>query len=113
MPALGAATTATTIPEIAEAAGIAVETVYAAVGKKPSLFQLLVEAAISGSDRAVPAEECDYVRAIRKEVDAARKLQLYAAALRRIQPRLAQRGWSLNAFERWLGDAWIRLLLAP
>jgi hypothetical protein len=145
---------------------------------------LLVEVAISGSDRAVPAEERDYVRAIRQERDAARKLQLYATALRRIQPRLAplfrvlqgaapldpdldalwqdisqrratnmrllakdlaatgrlrpdlsvgraadiiwsmnapefylllveQRGWSPNAFERWLGDAWIRLLLAP
>src|SRR5215510_12190461 len=64
---------ATTVPEIAGAAGIAVDTVYAAVGKKPSLFRLLVEAAISGGDRAVPAEERDYVRAIRKEVDAARK----------------------------------------
>ena len=175
---------ATTIPEIARAAGIAVDTVYAAVGKKPSLFRLVVEVAISGSDKAVPAEEREYVRAIRQEADAARKLQLYAAALRRIQPRLAplfrvlqgaaplhpeldalwqdisqrraknmrllakdlagtgrlrpdlslgkaadiiwsmnssefylllveQRGWSPDAFERWLGDAWIRLLLAP
>ena len=45
--------------------------------------------AISGSDRAVPAADRDYVRAIRAETDAARKLQLYAAALGRIQPRLA------------------------
>ncbi len=175
---------ATTMPEIARAAGIALDTVYAAVGKKPSLFRLLVEAAISGSDRAVPAEERDYVRAIHQEADAARKLKLYAAALRRIQPRLAplfrvlqgaapldreldalwqgisqrrarnmrllarnlaatgrlrpdlsvgkaadiiwsmnspefylllveQRGWSPGAFERWLADAWVRLLLAP
>jgi AcrR family transcriptional regulator len=175
---------ATTIPEIARAAGVAVDTVYATVGKKPSLFRSLVEVAISGSDRAVPAEERDYVRAIRKEVNAARKLQLYAGALGRIQPRLAplfrvlqgaapldpeldalwqgisqrraknmrslakdlaatgrlrpdlsvgkaadiiwsmnspefylllveQRGWSPDAFERWLSDAWIRLLLAP
>jgi hypothetical protein len=63
--------------------------VYAAVGKKPSLFRLLVEVAISGGDRAVPAEERDYVRAIRQEADAAKMLQLYATALRRIQPRLA------------------------
>ena len=175
---------ATTMPEIARAAGIALDTVYAAVGKKPSLFRLLVEVAISGSDRAVPAEERDYVRAIRQEADAARKLRIYAAALRTIQPRLAplfrvlqgaapldpeldalwqgiskrrarnmrllardlaatgrlrpglsvgraadiiwsmnspefylllvgQRGWSPDAFERWLGDAWILLLLAP
>jgi AcrR family transcriptional regulator len=80
---------ATTMPEIAKAAGTAVDTVYATAGKKPALFRLLTEMAISGTDRAVPAEERDYVRAIRAEGDAARKLQLYAAAMCRIQPRLA------------------------
>jgi hypothetical protein len=38
-------------------------TVYAAVGKKPALFRLLIEVAISGSDQVLPAEEPDYVRA--------------------------------------------------
>jgi AcrR family transcriptional regulator len=175
---------ATTMPAIANAAGIALDTVYATVGKKPALFRLLIEMAISGSDRAVPAEERDYVRAVRAEADAARKLRLYATALRGIQPRLAplirvlqgaapldpelnalwqnisqrradnmqlmakdlaatgrlrsdvteskaadiiwsmnspefylllveQRGWSLEEYERWLGDAWIQLLLEP
>jgi AcrR family transcriptional regulator len=175
---------AATMPAIAQAAGVALDTVYATVGKKPSLFRLLVEMAISGSDRAVPAEERDYVRAIRAEADAARKLRIYAAALRSIQPRLAplirvlqgaapldpelnalwqgiserraknmrllandlavtgrlrtglsvaraadiiwsmnspefylllveQRGWSPKEFERWLANAWIRLLLKP
>jgi AcrR family transcriptional regulator len=174
----------TTMPAIADAAGIALDTVYASVGKKPTLFRLLVETAISGRDEAVPAEERDYVRAIRAEPDAARKLQIYAAALRSIQPRLAplfqvlqaaasqdsdlkklweeisqrratnmrllardlaatgklrpglsvsaaadiiwsmnspefflllvdQRGWAPEAFERWLAEAWIRLLLKP
>ena len=172
----------TTMPAIAQAAGIALDTVYAAVGKKPTLFRLLVETAISGRDLAVPAEQRDYVRAIRAEPDAAKKLQIYAAALRTIQPRLAplfqvlqaaapldpslkalwqeisqrraanmrllakelaatgrlrtgvsvsavadiiwsmnspefyllmvdQRGWSDEEFERWLADAWRRLLL--
>ena len=78
-----------TMPAIAQAAGIAMDTVYATVGKKPSLFRLLVELAISGSDTPVPAEERDYVRAIRAEADAARKLRLYASALRSIQARLA------------------------
>lgn len=175
---------AATMPTIARAAGTALDTVYATVGKKPALFRLLIEMAISGSDGAVPAEERDYVRAIRAEPDAARKLRLYAAALGRIQPRLAplvrvlqgaasldselealwqtisrrradnmrllakdlastgrlrsalseskaadiiwsmnspefylllveQRGWSLEEYERWLGDAWIQLLLEP
>jgi len=80
---------ATTMPEIAKAAGTALDTVYATVGKKPALFRLLIEMAISGSDGVVPAEERDYVRAIRAEGDAARKLQLYAAAMCGIQPRLA------------------------
>ncbi len=78
-----------TMPAIAKKAGIALDTVYAAVGKKPALFRLLVETAISGRDGAVVAEERDYVRAIRAEPDAERKLKIYAAALRAIQPRLA------------------------
>jgi AcrR family transcriptional regulator len=78
-----------TMPMIAEAAGIALDTVYAAVGKKPALFRLLVESAISGQDETVPAEQRDYVRAIRAEPDAAAKLKIYAAALGAIQPRLA------------------------
>jgi AcrR family transcriptional regulator len=174
----------TTMPMIANAAGIALDTVYASVGKKPALFRLLVETAISGGDAAVPAEERDYVQAIRAEPTAEEKLKIYAAALRAIQPRLApifavlqaaapqdadldllwneiadrraanmrllaedlagtgrlrrglsletatdiiwsmnspefflllvdQRGWSLDDFECWLADAWIRLLLEP
>lgn len=79
----------TTMPAIAKAAGVALDTVYAAIGNKPTLFRLLVETAISGGDEAVPAEERDYVRAIHAEPDPALKLKLYAAALRAIQPRLA------------------------
>ena len=73
----------------AKAAGVALDTVYATVGKKPALFRLLIEMAISGSDAAVPAEEREYVQAIRAEPDAAKKLRIYAAALCSIQERLA------------------------
>jgi AcrR family transcriptional regulator len=78
-----------TMPAIAAAADVALDTVYATVGNKPTLFRLLVETAISGRAEAVAAEERDYVRAIRAEPDAARKLALYAAALGVIQQRLA------------------------
>jgi AcrR family transcriptional regulator len=78
-----------TMAEIARGAGIALDTVYAAVGRKPKLFRLLVEAAISGQDGPVPAEQRDYVKAMQAEPDPTRKLRLYAAALRAIQPRLA------------------------
>jgi AcrR family transcriptional regulator len=173
---------ATTMPDIARAAEVALDTVYAAVGKKPALFRLLVETAISGEDQAITAEERGYVQAIRAEPEAANKLRIYAGALCKIHPRLAplvtalqaaaaldsdlkalwreiserraanmrllaenlaltgsmradlsiaqaadiiwslgspeyylllveQRGWPLPEFERWLGDAWTRLLL--
>lgn len=80
---------ATTMGAIAEEAGVALDTVYASVGKKPALFRLLIESAISGRAEAVPAAERDYVRRIEEEETAKGKLALYAAAVRAIQPRLA------------------------
>src|SRR5262249_54509100 len=80
---------ATTMPAIARAADVALDTVYATVGTKGELFRLLVEAALSGREEVVPADEREYVRAIREEPDAERKLQIYANALAGIQPRLA------------------------
>jgi AcrR family transcriptional regulator len=80
---------ATKIADIAEAAEVHVATVYELVGKKPVLLRELLEQAISGSDRAVPAEERDYVTAMRAEPDPARKLAIYAAAMRGIHRRMA------------------------
>jgi len=87
---------ATTMPAIAQAAGVALDTVYATAGKKPALFRLLIEMAIAGDDGEVPVEEREYVRAIRARPDekashlrcsAAR----YSAAARSIVPRAAGR----------------------
>lgn len=80
---------AATMPAIAQAAGVALDTVYATMGKKPALFRLLIEAAISGTERAEPAEEREYVKAIRSQPDAVEKLRIYAAAVCSIQQRLA------------------------
>ena len=79
----------TTMPTIAQDSGVALDTIYAAIGKKSALFRLLIETAISGTDESIAALDRDYVRAIRAEPDAALKLKIYAAALRHIQPRLA------------------------
>jgi AcrR family transcriptional regulator len=79
----------TTVAQIAAAAGVAVDTVYAAVGTKPVLFRLLLETAISGTDEPVPAQERDYVRRIRAAAGARQKIQLYAAAVRAISARMA------------------------
>ncbi len=79
---------AATMPAIAQAAGVALDTVYSTVGRKPALFRLLIETAISGESGAVPAEEREYVQAIRAEPDAGGKLRIYATALCSIQQRL-------------------------
>src|SRR4030081_2907092 len=79
----------TTMPAIAERAGVALDTVYASVGRKPALARLLIETAISGTDQAIPAEQRDYVRAVRAAPDAETKIAIYAAAIAAIAPRVA------------------------
>jgi AcrR family transcriptional regulator len=79
---------ATTIAQIAAEAGVAVDTVYAAVGAKPVLFRRLLETAISGTDEPVPAEEREYVRRIKAAPTARKKIETYAAAVRAISERM-------------------------
>ena len=80
---------ATTIAAVAARAEVSVDTVYELVGRKPVLLRELIEQALSGTDRAVEAEDRDYVRAIRTEPDPAGKLSIYARAMRQIQSRMA------------------------
>lgn len=80
---------ATTMSGIGAEAGVAVDTVYDLVGRKPALFRLLIESAISGQDQAVTALDRDYVHAIRGEATAEGKLAIYARALPAIHARLA------------------------
>jgi AcrR family transcriptional regulator len=80
---------AMTMQAVADRAGVALDTVYATVGKKPLLARLLVETAISNTDREVPAEQRDYVIRIRAARTAREKLTIYAAAVVEIQGRLA------------------------
>lgn len=80
---------ATTVTQIAERAGVNVDTLYATVGRKPVLLREVLETAISGQDRAVPALQRDYVRATQAAPTAAGKIEVYAAALATILPRTA------------------------
>ena len=80
---------ATPMTAIADRAGVALDTVYAAAGRKPELARLLIETAISGTDQAIPAEQRGYVQAIQTAPDAASKIAIYAAAITAIAPRLA------------------------
>ena len=78
-----------TVAGIARRAGVAVDTIYATIGRKPDLLREVVETAISGTGQAVPAERRDYVIRMREAKAAAEKISIYAHALARIQPRLA------------------------
>jgi AcrR family transcriptional regulator len=80
---------ATSMTAISDRAGVALDTVYAAAGRKPGLARLLIETAISGTDHAIPAEQRDYVRAIQDAPDAETKIAIYAAAVTAIAPRMA------------------------
>jgi AcrR family transcriptional regulator len=80
---------AATVADIAAQAGVAVDTVYATVGRKPALLRELVETAISGQSEAVPAGERDYVAATRAASTAQDKVAIYATAVAAIQQRLA------------------------
>jgi AcrR family transcriptional regulator len=79
----------TTIARIAARANVNVDTVYELGGRKPMLLRELIEEAISGADHPVAAEQRRYVHEIRAEPDPARKLAMYARAVRRIQERMA------------------------
>ena len=80
---------ATSIAAIAARAGVAVDTVYAAAGRKPTLLRDLVETSLSGGDEAVPAEQRDYVVRIRAAATAQEKITVYAAAVAEIGVRMA------------------------
>jgi AcrR family transcriptional regulator len=80
---------ATTIAAVAAEAEVNVDTVYALVGRKPTLLRELIEQAVSGTDHAVVAEEREQIQAILAEPDPAVKLALYAKAMREIHARMA------------------------
>lgn len=84
----------TTINEVATAAGVAVETVYRAFGKKADLFKEVLEAAIAGGAEraAIPPEQRPAVRKMAEEPDPRRVLELHAAT----QPGIHARSGPYN-----------------
>jgi AcrR family transcriptional regulator len=80
---------ATTVAEIAREARVAVDTVYATVGRKPALLREVLETAISGADTAVPADDREYVARVRAATSARDKITAYVTGLVEVQGRLA------------------------
>ncbi len=79
----------TTVAQVAARADVAVDTVYTSVGRKPQLVLAVVDDILGGEAGPAPAEQRDYVVAVRAAPDARAKLTTYASAMGRIAPRLA------------------------
>ena len=72
---------ATTVTAVARRAGVAVDTVYASVGRKPQLLLAVHDMALSGGDEPLEASRRDYVADVRAATSALTKLTVYATAL--------------------------------
>lgn len=82
----------TTIAEVAQAAGVAAETVYAAYHNKPTLLRQVWYATFRGDEDDVRLLDRPEIRAVLAEPDLATRLRAHAVALtpvfRRITPLL-------------------------
>ncbi|MGH3794346.1 MAG: TetR family transcriptional regulator [Pseudonocardiaceae bacterium] len=90
---VGTGYAATTVTAVAARARVAVDTVYATVGRKPALLRELLETALSGTDnaatgKATPAEQRDHILRIRAARTAREKISVYAFAIAELQQRM-------------------------
>lgn len=79
----------TTIADIALAAGVSVETIYAAFRNKATLLHKAWDITIGGDDRDIVFHERPDVVAIRSEPDLATRFMLHAAMATRTAQRIA------------------------
>ena len=86
---------ATTVAEIAAAAGVSVETVYKAFGNKPGLVKAVFDVVVVGDDDDVPMMQREFVQRNIAEPDPRRKLKDYGDHLAELAPRSARScSWS-------------------
>lgn len=79
----------TSVTQIARRARVSVDTVYAAVGRKPQLLLAVHDMALASGPVPLPAGERDYVQAIGSAVTAREKIQIYVEALATLLPTTA------------------------
>lgn len=77
------------VGDIASRAGVSVDTVYTAVGRKPQLMLAVIDQVLGSSDRPLPAGERAYVKAVRAAPTAEAKLRTYADALGVLMPTVS------------------------
>lgn len=78
---------ATSMPAIAEEAGVALKTIYVYFDTKAALVHTLWDARLGGEEAKRPVLERDWYQAVVREPDPERKLRLVAAQARRVKSR--------------------------
>jgi AcrR family transcriptional regulator len=79
----------TSMPEVAKAAGVAVQTVYKAFANKATLLKAVFDVTVAGDDEDVPIAGRDFIAEIRAEPAAVRKIELYLDHLVSIVPEVS------------------------
>jgi AcrR family transcriptional regulator len=78
----------TTLPMVAEAAGVSLPYVYKVFGNKAGLVKALFDVAIAGDDEPVAVRDRASILAVREEPDPLRKLALYGRHMATAGPRI-------------------------
>src|SRR4029450_8919239 len=78
---------ATTMPAVAAAAGVSVQSVYKDFGKQPALLKAVFDVAMAGDDESVPMLGRAALGRVRDEPDPRRKLRLYGEVVADVSPR--------------------------
>jgi AcrR family transcriptional regulator len=78
---------ATSMPSIAEEAGVALKTIYVHFNTKAALVHTLWDARLGGEEAKLPVLERDWYQALVREPDPEQKLRLVAAQARRVKTR--------------------------
>lgn len=80
---------ATTLADVAAAAGVAVQTIYFTFGNKRSLLKELVDVTIAGDDEPVATMDRDWFRGVLDSPTAAAHLRAQVAGTTRVLDRVA------------------------
>jgi AcrR family transcriptional regulator len=104
---------ATTMTQVAQVAGVAVQTLYASCpGGKPGLAKVVYDIALAGDAQPIPQAERPAVQAIIDETDVEQKLRLYSAMAAGIAQRIGPIHRILRAAAATTTDAGLHDLLA-
>jgi len=78
-----------TIEAIAQEAGVAPETVYAAFGNKREILSKLIDVSIVGDDKPIPLLQREGPLSVQQEKDPTRQIEIFAHDIQEIMHRMA------------------------